>query len=41
MRYSKSINGDGIVQVLKAMEYKTTAQAQSNGLDLFGKRNTG
>jgi hypothetical protein len=39
MRYSKSINGDGIVQILKAMEYKTTAQAQSNGLNLFGDRN--
>lgn len=41
MRYSKSIKGDGIVQLLKAMEFKTVAQSQSNGLDLFGKRNTG
>lgn len=39
MRYRKSINGEGIVQALKAMEYKTTAQAQGNGLNLFSPRN--
>lgn len=41
MRYRKSINGEGIVQALKAMEYKTSAQAQGNGLNLFGPRNNG
>lgn len=39
MRYSKSINGEGLVQVLKAMEYKTQQAQANNGLDLFKSRN--
>lgn len=38
MRYSKSIKGDGIVQLLKAMEYKVQATSNQNNLNLFGDR---